>query len=248
MVGGLESMYALSVITICKNNEATMEATLNSVISQKTEAIEYIVVDGASTDRTKEIIEENKDKIDLFISEPDTGIYNAINKGITAARGRYICLIHAGDQLAPDVAPRLLQEIAKADNEILYGCLKTFKNGKFDAVWGWNIDYLPQKMVPHSAALVPKEVYAHHGFYDETMKIAADYELFSKFYVEQVPFKFIDVIVAYFNREGISSHAELVKDEDTYVKMKYGFPYTQKKPMSLLRIMKRHVKRVLHEI
>ncbi len=90
-------MLKVSIITVCFNCENTIEKTLNSVLNQNYKNIEYIIIDGSSTDNTTKIINKYKDKIKVMISEKDNGIYNAINKGIKLATGDIISLIHVND-------------------------------------------------------------------------------------------------------------------------------------------------------
>jgi glycosyltransferase involved in cell wall biosynthesis len=89
----------ISIITVCFNAQQHIEQTIQSVIAQDYAHIEYIVIDGASTDNTLNIINKYKDSLDYFVSEPDTGISNAMNKGIKAATGDYVLFLHADDYL-----------------------------------------------------------------------------------------------------------------------------------------------------
>ena len=91
-----------SVITVCYNAEATLEDTIQSVISQTYHHVEYIIVDGASKDRTMDIVNRYRDRIAVVVSEPDQGLYDAMNKGIRLATGDYLCFLNAGDSFHED--------------------------------------------------------------------------------------------------------------------------------------------------
>lgn len=91
-----------SVITVCYNAEATLEDTIQSVISQTYHHVEYIIVDGASKDRTMDIVNRYRDRIAVVVSEPDKGLYDAMNKGIRLATGDYLCFLNAGDSFHED--------------------------------------------------------------------------------------------------------------------------------------------------
>ncbi|MDE6273352.1 MAG: glycosyltransferase [Muribaculaceae bacterium] len=110
-----------TIVTVCYNAVDVIEPTLKSVINQTYPDVEYIVVDGASTDGTKELLQKYGDRIDLLISEPDKGIYDAMNKGIAAATGDFINFMNAGDEFS---SPSVLEEVSRQinpDSDIIYG-------------------------------------------------------------------------------------------------------------------------------
>lgn len=175
----------ISVVTAVRNARATVADALQSVVSQSHANREHIVVDGLSTDGTRELLEHRKDKIDLFISEPDTGIYNALNKGLRHCTGDVIGFLHADDLFADD---ETLTKIARAfrdsNADVVYGDLlyvskvntqrtiRYWRAGVFSEkrlAWGW--------MAPHPTLYVRREVYARLGGFDETYRIAADYDI-----------------------------------------------------------------------
>jgi len=118
----MSKLPRISIITIAFNNERDVEPTLQSVVEQDYEEIEYIVVDGASTDSTLDIIQRYRKNIDVLVSEPDDGMYEAINKGIALARGEIIGLIHAGDRLySGGIVGAIAEKLATEDIDALYG-------------------------------------------------------------------------------------------------------------------------------
>ncbi|MGQ0829908.1 MAG: glycosyltransferase family 2 protein [Bacteroidota bacterium] len=178
-------MLKVSIITVCYNSAETIEATIRSVVSQDYNNIEYIIVDGKSTDSTLHIVEKYKDQISKVISEKDAGIYFAINKGIAAATGDIIAILHADDLYT--------------NNEVIYSVAKAFDTNQVDTVYGdlqyvdrnniqkitrnWvsgkytNGLFLKGWMPPHPAFFVRKSCYEKHGVYNTELKSAADYEL-----------------------------------------------------------------------
>ena len=112
----------ISVITVCYNEAATIEKTLESIFNQTYQNIEFIVIDGGSTDGTLDIIEKYKDKIAYFVSEPDEGIYNAMNKGIKASSGEVLYFLNANDTLYSD--------------DVLETVVSVFEKGNYDFVYG----------------------------------------------------------------------------------------------------------------
>ena len=230
----------ISIITINYNNVEGLKKTIESVKNLNFRNFEYLVIDGASSDDSLKIIEENKNFIDVAVSEKDTGLYNAINKGIKLATGKIIALIHSGDTILPAALDNLPSLYEKNPNSVLYGALKAVKNGKFDSVWGFNADYLPKQMIPHLATFVPKSIYNQFGLYDENYKIASDYECFLRFYTAGVNFVFYDAIVCEFNLEGVSQNKEKeTAKEVEKIKKAYGVYEKLSKKQKIKRFIKR---------
>jgi len=177
----------ISVITVAYNAQNTIEQCIKSVLRQKFNNVEYIVIDGGSTDNTVQIINKYKDKIDFFVSEPDNGVYDAMNKGIGLATGDIVGTLNADDFYADD---HVLHEVgvafAERKTNILYGDLDyvdqegkvirkwrsgRYKNGKFN--WGW--------MPPHPTFYCRKNLFEELGYYKLDYGSAADYELMLRF-------------------------------------------------------------------
>lgn len=179
----------ISIITITYNSAATIEETLLSVINQTYQDIEYIIVDGKSSDDTLKIIEKHKDKISKVISETDKGLYDALNKGIDMATGDVIGILHSDDFYI--------------DNQVIEKYAKTFLNNNSDSVYSdlyyvdkINTDKIIRKwksgdysdtsfingwMPPHPTFFVKREVYKKLGKFNTDFKSAADYELMLRF-------------------------------------------------------------------
>ena len=113
--------FRFSVITVCRNEALNIRATCESIISQGFEDFEWIVIDGASTDGTLDILHEYAENIGVLISEPDTGIYDAMNKGAARAAGEYLIFMNGGDRFASTEALHLASEAPRA--QLLYGDL-----------------------------------------------------------------------------------------------------------------------------
>jgi glycosyltransferase involved in cell wall biosynthesis len=175
----------ISIITVVYNNEKTIENAITSVLSQQYKDIEYIVIDGNSTDNTKNIIEQYASNIGKFISEPDGGIYDAMNKGIELATGDVIGVLNSddlyyNDMVIANVAKRFIE---KPDLLMVYGDL-VYVNAE-------NTDKIVRKWVskpyskrffeygnvpPHPTLFVRKKVYTQYGLFKIKYKLAADYD------------------------------------------------------------------------
>lgn len=172
----------ISVVTICYNNERDIRATIESVINQTYDDIEYIVKDGGSKDRTMEIVNEYKDRITKIISCPDKGIYDAINQGIQAATGDVVGLIHSGDRLHDEnVIATLAKTFEETHADIVYGSSKAVKEN--DKVVRVNIGKKFSKRIisngwvpPHMGIYVKKACLDKYGLYRLDIGYAADYE------------------------------------------------------------------------
>ena len=193
----------VSIITPCLNSEKTIRNTMESVLGQTYDNIEYILVDGGSTDRTVGIIEEYRlisgGRLQ-YISEKDNGIYDAMNKGIRAALGDIIGIINGDDWYEPDAVERVVQCFYETDAEIVYG--ETWVvNGEGQREYHTIHSVFP----PHPSTFVKKEVYQRHGMFDLKYRIAADRELLLRFIAKGVRFGHIDTILVNFRRTGISN-------------------------------------------
>lgn len=179
----------VSIITVCFNSEKTIEDTIKSVVNQTYKNIEYIVIDGGSTDKTIEIINKYKENISTLISEKDNGIYDAINKGIKLASGDIIANLNSDDfYIDNKVINDVVAALNEAKTDLLYADLyyvdtkdtskiirywksKSYKEGLF--LKGW--------MPPHPTFFVKKEVYQNYGMFNLEFKSAADYEIMLRF-------------------------------------------------------------------
>lgn len=212
-------MPKLSIITINLNNAAGLEKTICSVINQTYSDFEYIVIDGGSTDGSVDVIKKYAEKISYWVSEPDAGIYNAINKGIRKACGDYCQVLNSGDWLvAPDVTERMLKSMP--DCAVCYGNMVTVQKGTLKIDKGFEgkpITLLDMfcDTVNHSPAYIRRDLFDKYGLYDERLKIVSDW----KFWLiaiglnnESVAYR--DVNVAQFDMNGVSNlNPDLIRKE-----------------------------------
>ncbi|MFA4181086.1 MULTISPECIES: glycosyltransferase family 2 protein [Bacteroidales] len=172
----------VSIITSCFNRERTIRGCIESVLGQDYPDIEYIVVDGASTDNSLAVIKEYEDRITHIVSEPDRGMYEAINKGIRMATGDIIGLVHSDDFLySPNTISHIVERMCQTGADFLYGDGLFVTPGDTDKVvrnwiggdyrlWKVRHGWLPL----HPTCYIRREAIAKRGLYNETYKIAAD--------------------------------------------------------------------------
>ena len=194
----------ISVITAVYNNESTIEDALISVLSQTHDDIEYIVIDGKSTDETLNIIKKYEDKIDTLVSESDSGIYDALNKGIKNATGDVVCFLHS-DDIYEDahVLTKVNTLFEKENVDSVYGDLVYVNKENINKVVRYwkSGEYSNSKlkngwMPPHPTFFVKKEVYDKHGGFDTSFRIAADYDTVLRFLgVEKISIAYLPEVL-----------------------------------------------------
>jgi glycosyltransferase involved in cell wall biosynthesis len=203
----------ISIITPCFNSASTIRDTIESVLSQKNVDLEYIIVDGASTDGTLAIAREYESRIAKIISEPDRGVYDAMNKGISAATGEIIGILNSDDVYASsDVLARVAREFREKKSDICYGDIVYVSREDTDKktrVWKSRA-YSDRKMrsgwaIPHPAFFVRAGAYTQWGAYRSEFRIAGDYELMLRFlYIGKASVSYIPETLACMREGGLS--------------------------------------------
>ena len=248
----------LSIITINRNNSLGLRKTIESVVSQTFNDFEYIVVDGDSTDDSVEIIKSYSDKITYWVSEPDSGIYNAMNKGIKKAIGEYLLFLNSGDFL---ISNDVLREVFfyNCIADILCARCNVSDNGK--VVWTSNppekitFGTLYNEGLAHQSTFIAKTLFDKYGMYDESFRYNADIEFWYRTIINNnATTQRIDVITTDYNLDGISttqSSTELYKKEmqrilsspmyDSFISDYEQWKYERSQYASLSWILKRPI-------
>lgn len=248
----------ISIITVCFNSEKTIQGTIESVLSQDYPDVEYIVVDGDSTDRTMDIVRGYGNRISKVISEPDAGIYDAMNKGVRAATGTIVGILNSDDFYE---STRVLSDVAncfKENNsaELVFGDVVFVKPADVSQIvrhygssrfrpWKLRFGWMP----PHPATFVKRSVYQRAGLYGLSYKISADYEMFVRWLlVKKVKYARLDQILVRMRAGGVSTsgirssillNREIVKackDNGLYTNI---FLVLSKFPFKLLELARR---------
>lgn len=203
----------VSIITVCFNSEKTIRTTIESVLYQIYKNIEYIIIDGKSSDSTVEII---KEYIPLFkgrlryISEEDNGIYDAMNKGIRLSTGDLIGIINGDDFYETDAVENIIEHIDWEKYQVLYGYCNVIYKGQIVKVMKTHHKRLNKDMIPHPTCFVTRQTYQNFGLFLTGFEIASDYELMLRFYKsKQVIFIQIPKIIANFRKGGVSTRPEM---------------------------------------
>lgn len=230
----------ISLITVVYNGEAFLQECFNSVMVQTYPDVEYLVIDGGSTDRTLNIIQENRSAIDYFVSEKDKGLYDAINKGIQRATGEVIGILNADDLFAHSDVLALVAKtfIDQPKIDGLYGDLnyihpkthkiirtwKSRQNTYADLKKGW--------MPAHPTLYLKRGLFEQHGAYSLNFGTAADYELILRyFYTHKIRTSYLPILMVNMRTGGVSNHSlgsrisALINDYKALKKNKMPWPF-----------------------
>lgn len=248
----------ISIITVCYNSEATIRDTIESVLSQDYSDIEYIIVDGASKDGTMAIVNEYKDRIAKIVSEPDKGIYDAMNKGVSLATGDVVGILNSDDYYeTSNVIEDVVQHFEQAPNsELVFGdvvfvqpenlqrVVRFYRSGHFKA-WKLRFGWMP----PHPATFIRKRAYERVGMYSLEYKISADFEMFVRLLlVYKLTFSKVDKVLVRMRAGGVSTsgvkssirlNSEIVRacrDNDVYTNLVFVL---SKIPFKLIELLKK---------
>ena len=195
----------LSIVTVTKDCVATLERTFNSIEQVKDEGIEYIVVDGESTDGTLELVESHPNIVDRWVSEPDSGIYDAMNKGVKMATGRYVLFLNGDDSLSPEGFSSAFRRLGASEAGVVSG--RCHLDGE-DSANGlltpsaWRLLFI--NTIPHPSTFARRDLLIARPFRTD-FRIAADYEFFLVSYLNRVRFELLDDVISNHFRGGVSS-------------------------------------------
>ena len=220
--------YWITIITPVYNGEKCIEKTINSVIRSKTDEIEYIIIDGQSDDNTRVIIEKYRMVIDYYLSEKDNGIYDALNKGIRNAHGKYIMMLAAGDYLL-DGALSIVRSVVSYDIDIFCGAIIHHSDIGYQYIQS---EKELEKLylycsLRHPASIFKKQQFEKYGLYCPEYRCAGDREIFLRWYSLGAKFQIENIAIVLFESgSGISTAnpAKYLIPEDVSISRMYNVP------------------------
>lgn len=240
------SELLVTVLTPCFNSGKTIEKTLECIENQTYKNIEYIIVDGGSTDNTLHLIEEHRGRLPgklTVISEKDNGIYDAMNKGIRLARGQLIGIVNSDDCYERDTVEQIVRHYGGNRYEVVYGMQRIYLGGKEKSVVIHHHDFLPQQMITHPTCFVTKDTYEKFGVFDTQYRSAADYDLMLRYFKGgEVVFTPVYHVLSNFHLGGMSSSQTGVR-ENALVRFRYGYLSRRK---YWFVVVKSHMYELLH--
>ncbi|MDU1892433.1 MAG: glycosyltransferase family 2 protein [Dysgonomonas sp.] len=243
-------MSKISIITPTYNSENTIEGTINALLRQTFFDFEYIIIDGVSKDKTLDKIRsyipafQEKGVTVKIISEPDKGVYDAMNKGIFQAEGELIGITNSDDWYEDNALEVMWNRFAdgKVDksNSMLYGIERVWMDDKIFNVQRRGAAYIHESVLPHSTFFVSKAVYEKYGAFDLGVKVLADYDFICRCVSKGVKLEEVDVVISNFRLGGISSSYFDFYADYYEIQHKYGFISDKKykEYKSLLKIKK----------
>lgn len=242
----------VSVITINYNNKEGLDKTIQSVINQTWSDFEYIIIDGASTDGSKELIESYSDKIDYWVSEPDTGVYNAMNKAIKAANGEFVIFMNSGDTFYENSVIEKVNPILIDEFDIYYGDNYKIKpNSKRKKTYPEKLSFafFYSSCINHQSTFIRRKMFFDYFLYNEEYKIVSDWEFFIyTICVENRPYKYLQMTISNYDFTGVSSldkYKHIAKQEKEEVFNKY-FPMFVEDFIKVSDIKSKRLQQVLY--
>lgn len=207
----------VSIITVCLNSEKTIEQTIKSVLGQTYKNIEYIIVDGQSSDGTLDIINKYRSQIAKVVSEPDEGLYYAMNKGISMATGDIIGIINSDDWYETYAVEEVVACFRKTNADLVYGDMMEVHKNENRLMIANNLEELRVFMIiPHPTVFIRKKVYNICGGFDIRYKVVADYDLMLRLYNMGFNFQKVKRVLANFRMGGVSSREEELAVKESY--------------------------------
>jgi glycosyltransferase involved in cell wall biosynthesis len=242
----------VTVITVCCNSVATIDRTIDSVAAQTWSAVQYIVIDGGSTDGTVERLRARESAIDLWISEPDRGISDAFNKGIALAAGEHVALLNSDDWLEPEHLELAARRLADPKIDFVYGNLMFHPSDAQEPYlvtgereYGRRLAHTMPDL-NHPSVVCRRSVYERHGLYDTHLRVAMDYEWFLRGYQRGVRGVYLPALTTHMSMDGISHrHFRQGLMEVRDVSVRYGYPYLQARLRFMVRVGRPRIRRAL---
>lgn len=248
-------MPKISIITPTYNSGNTIHGTIEALLGQTFSDFEYIVIDGVSKDNTLDKIKtyiprfEAKGVVVRIISEPDKGVYDAMNKGIALAEGELVGITNSDDWYENNALEVMWDKFTNGKvnkaNSMIYGIERVWKDDRIFNVQRRGASFLSESVLPHSTFFVSKAVYDRFGAFDLSIRVLADYDFICRCASQGVDMEEVDVVISNFRLGGISSSYFDFYSDFYKIKHKYGF-ISDKKYKELNTLLK--VKKMINKI
>lgn len=243
----------IAIITVNLNNRKGLEKTIDSVYKQTYTNYELIVIDGGSTDGSIDVIRDMSDKISYWISEPDRGIYCAMNKGLAKASGQYCLFLNSGDWLTNNGLPEAAKA-CKGEDIIYFNCYLSYSDTRFEEQTypeHLTLRSFYKRTIGHQSTLIRKALFSKYGDYSETNRIHSDYEFWIRtIIVENAKCKYVDKFLCFYDMTGQSAMPDSASQQeidtilDRYIPRRvqddYAYWYAKERDMDIVEWYKAH--------
>ena len=245
-------MKKISIVTINYNDKDGLDKTIQSVVNQTYQDFEFIIIDGGSADGSRNVIEKYKDRISYWVSEPDKGIFSAMNKGIKVAKGEFLIFMNSGDTFFDELVLEKIETELSDDYDIFYGDYyrvsnNSLKKRTFPKKLSFSFFY--SRSLSHQSTFIRRKLFFDIFLYNEEYKIASDWEFFIYAICQKnVPYKYINLPISKFDFTGISSIAKyknLAKEERIQSINKY-FPLFADDYIMVSELNSKRLKQIFH--
>lgn len=248
-------MTKISIITPTYNSEKTLDGTLNALLRQTFSDFEYIVIDGLSKDNTVERIKsfipqfEKKGVKVTLVSEPDKGVYDAMNKGIALAKGALVGITNSDDWYEDNALELMWNKFTDGSVDqskcMLFGLERQWKNDNVYMVYRRGEAYISEGVLPHATFFVSNEVYKKHGAFDLTVPVLADYDFYSRCKRDGAILYGLDAVISNFRLGGISSSYFDFYEDFHSLQLKYGY-ITRKRYKEIMVVLR--LKKIINKV
>jgi glycosyltransferase involved in cell wall biosynthesis len=230
----------VSVITVCLNSASTVARAVESVLSQTYENVEYIFIDGASTDGTLDVLQPYRKHFSFFSSEKDNGIYSAMNKGLSVTRGDLIIFLNSDDWYEESALAVLISAYSQTHNGFVSARARAFSDMQIGSTvipsFPWDASIRFRMPLRHETMLVSKDLYKRFGPYNECFRVISDFLFTLELYEHGVSHHEVDEVILNFNTKGISSVALDLLYQERKVLMTRQFPFLNAHEVSMVSI------------
>ncbi|WP_343565958.1 glycosyltransferase family 2 protein [Sphingobacterium sp.] len=244
-----------SVITINYNNRKGLDSTVQSVINQTYQGFEFIVIDGESDDGSQEILAAYHGQIDKVVSEPDEGVYDAMNKGIMLATGDYLIFMNSGDTFYDDSTLAIYDEWVDGKGDVYYGnTLGLYDSGKslnLIQPAQLTLSFWLFSSLNHQSTAIRRTLFSQYGFYAHHFKITSDWQFFMNlFFQHQLSFIYIDKFLAKYDLHGISSDSSYAEthtlEREDFIENSYPHFWHEYIALKKIKYPENKSKRLIH--
>lgn len=240
----------ISIITVNYNNKIGLEKTIKSVVNQTQKNFEFIIIDGNSDDGSKDLLEFYNDKIDYWVSEKDTGVYNAMNKGIRVAKNDFVIFMNSGDVFHQNTVVEAVSPFFNDQYDIYYGDNYKIKpNSKRKKTYPEKLSFafFYSSCINHQSTFIRRQLFCDYFMYNEDLKIVSDWEFFIYVLcIENRPYKYLKMTICDYDFTGISTKQSDIVNQEKEIVLHKHFPLFKEDYKRVSDIKSKRIQQILY--